>query len=123
MKHFALLLASLCLVALPVVPAHASLVADKDAAHTMTCLKLLFTDSEAHAAECGGPFEMDKGKDPLVKGTYSPGCPLIGFAPLTMIGTEWRMDVADVLCCYGSLTPSPAQFDLSPGEIIRVAGC
>jgi hypothetical protein len=120
-----LLLASLSLVALPVMPVQASLVADKDAADTMTCLKLLFTDSEAHAAECGGPFEMDKGKDPLVKGTYSPGCNLAEIAPLTIGGAEWRLQVAELSCCYGSLTPSPAQFDLTPGEVfrIRVAGC
>lgn len=125
MKHLALLLSSLWLVALPTMPVQASLVADKDADHTMNCLELLLSDSEAHAAECGGPFEMDKGKDPLVKGSYAPGCNLAEIAPLFIGGAEWRLQVAEISCCYGSLTAPPAPFDQAPGDEfrIRVAGC
>lgn len=118
MKRFVLLLASITLLALPVAPAQASLVADTGTADTMNCFKLLFTDSEAHAAECGGPFEMDKGNEPLVKGTFAPGCDTGQIAPLMLIGVDTRVLVAGPAPC-GCSYLTPTQFEPAAGAIFR----
>lgn len=119
MKQFALLLASVSLVVLPALPAHASLVAaTPPAVDNLKCLTLLLTNPEEHAAKCGGPFTMDEGKEPLVKGTFTKGCPLIAMTPLSLFGEEWRVDVAVTDCCDLSYV-APGEMDLTFGEVFR----
>jgi hypothetical protein len=118
MKRFILLLASISVLALPVLPAQASLVADTDATDTMNCLKLLFTDSDAHAAECGGPFEIEKSNDPLVKGTYAPGCEVTEVTPLTLIGGDLRVLVAGPAPC-GCAFLAPTQLQPAADAVFR----
>ncbi|HWA19048.1 MAG TPA: hypothetical protein VG757_08625 [Devosia sp.] len=129
MKHFALLLSSACLLVAPTLPAQASLVAATPAVDNMHCLTLLLTDPEAHAAECGGPFTMDKGTTPLVKGSYGESCQQTATVTLPALGEDWLADASNVsrvhvaepiLCCNLSYL-TPQVFDLSIGEAIRVA--
>jgi hypothetical protein len=92
----------------------------------LKCLTLLLTDPGEHAAKCGGPFTVDEGKDPLVKGTFNQGCPLFATIPLSLAGDEWRVQVAagSVTCC--NVTDlMPPETEITMGDVFRfrVAGC
>lgn len=125
MKHLALLLSSVCLLAAPALPARASLAVDVAAVDNWQCLVWLLTDPATHAAECGGPFTMDRGTEPLVKGTFTEGCQLITSVDLPDLDFLERIHVAQSQddCCYlvGGLPTPPATFDLTFGEEIKVA--
>jgi hypothetical protein len=129
MKRPLLVLASLAMALTPAVPARAALVADTGENPTvLNCLGLLFTNSEEHAAKCGGPFEMDTGTDPLVKGTFNQTCKF-GSADLPIYGDAmvvWRLDVATSCCgntvSFGPAQPeTPVQWILPVGERVLVA--
>ena len=106
MKRTLLLLASFALALAQAVPAQATLVADTaDKPTMMTCLGLLFSNSEEHAAKCGGPFKMNENAEPLVKGSTAPTCN-VGSADLPLYGGAlevWRIDMAGTCC--SSITP------------------
>ena len=119
MKQIILILASLALATLPAMPARATLLAETPpAVDNMECLRLLLTDPDEHAAKCGGPFTMDQGTKPLVKGTYSPGCQVTELTPLSLIGGVWRVQVAAGNPCCATYV-APEQFNLTPGEVFR----
>jgi hypothetical protein len=127
MKRTLLLLSSLCLALAPVLPAQASLVAeDKAPVDNLHCLALLLTDSEAHAKECGGPFEVDKSTQTIVSPVV--GCE-VGSADLSLYGLDpevWRLQVAYNPCCATVQPLSPhqpafGQWVLPVGERVLVA--
>jgi hypothetical protein len=125
MKHFALLLSSVCLLVAPTLPAQASLVAATPPVDNMHCLSLLLSDPDAHAAECGGPFTIDKGTAPLGGSGYGEGCRLIAMIDPPVFADIWaanapRVRVAVESCCQGAYL-TPEILDLSIGEAIRVA--
>jgi hypothetical protein len=119
MKHFALLLSSVCLLAVPTLPARASV--EVAAVDNWQCLVWLLTDPDAHAAECGGPFHLDEGTSPLVKGGTAP-CEIVAAADLPVLDFLGRVQVAQSIdsCCYYVGTSSGI-FDLTFGEEITVA--
>lgn len=125
MKHFAMLLSSICLLAVPALPARASVAVDVAAVDNWHCLVLLLSDPDAHAAECGGPFTMDDGTSPLVNGNYAPCQPLIGTADLPQLEFLERVDVAQSSddCCFVQGT-SFKTIDLTfGGELLVAATC
>lgn len=120
MKHLAVLLSSLCLLVAPTLPARASLATDVAAVDNWQCLVWLLTDPDAHAANCGGPFHLDDGKDSLSPGSFGP-CQYVTSIDLTQIDFLGRIEVAQSQedCCYrlGSAEPLALTF----GEQIDVA--
>ncbi|HWA19047.1 MAG TPA: hypothetical protein VG757_08620 [Devosia sp.] len=126
MRTLASLFAAFALLAIPMAPAHASLVAATPAIDNMHCLSLLFSDPDAHAAECGGPFTIDKGTAPLGGSSYGEGChvQITMAAPpsldnLDLVQRLLVADIPDKCCQIGSLFETPI---LSFGEEIVVAG-
>jgi hypothetical protein len=132
MKHVALLIASLSLLLATSLPASATLVADdaKPPVDNAKCFVLLWTSPADHAAECGGPFEMDKGTQTILSPVE---CNVFASADFSLFPSLWntgdfgRVEVAIPSCCnIGMLIPQfddlPA-FDLPIGQRIEVAGC
>jgi hypothetical protein len=127
MKRTLLLLSSLCLALTPVVPAQASLVAEEaspvDNPH---CFVLLLTDRDAHAKECGGPFEMDKGTTTILSPSVGCDVSAVDFSLYGLDPEVWRIDVAANPCCatvqpLAPRQPGFGQWVLPVGERVLVA--
>lgn len=120
MKHLGRLVVVASLATMSCQSAQASLLAEAPpATDTMECLTLLLTDPDEHAAKCGGPFTMDEGTAPLVKGNYKKGCPLIGMTPSSLAGDEWSLKVAGPVTCCDTTFLMPAVVAPEMGEVFR----
>jgi len=133
MRRIASLLASLSLLLATSLPASATLVAEdtKPPVDNAKCFALLWTNPAQHAAECGGPFEVDNGTQTLVTPVE---CQVYASADFSLFAGLWRagnygrIEMADTSCCHTTMLfpqfegPLPV-FELTMGQRIQIAGC
>jgi hypothetical protein len=134
MKHVALLIASLSLLLASSLPVSATLVAEdaKPPVDNAKCFVLLWTNPAEHAAECGGPFEIDQGTQTLV----SPvDCQVFASADFSLFYGLWnagefgRAQVAGAYgCCHSTMLMPHIDgqrlfIDLKIGQRVEVAVC
>lgn len=86
--------------------------------HETDCLKLLFSDPAAHAAQCGGPFTVPASPSWIPTSGSGSSCPQVGEVSPSQMGLPAILERSDVYLvalpeprpcggCLGELTTRP----------------